>query len=771
MKKLLFLLLPLFLFSGPINTETLQNEVIKDIVKEAAKNDITPSPTAITAESGGILPNFTGSGTCNTYEDLKCPTAAEGFFVRKQSSDLKTGKVECLVYSPQNLDRAMYNYTYTNPTCAQKWAIDNSLKVSPALEAITAQSDKENEMLKIIQSQAKSRVSALTDTQLNLSDLLVAVFTQDGKKIDLALSISQGRVKVADGYTAIVDSNAKGGLSDLSVEALNGKVVAIFEFMSSANDPINLAIFILCILFLGGYFIKSGLLLRLLDSKERENKTPALLWVAGVFGATLFFLIPNVNLNINANQRFEQSNFHGVLQEVFSQASKLSNKINLAAHNATFKAILKERGYKSKEGIYHAAAENVLLEKLVVENRTGLERCNQLFDKEQLKKYINGGSFVYPLSEEELYRKWIINNPNVATSPYYDLLQPIYKNGDNAKKLGLTLSQCGQYERSYNVSKLKLAQNLKYLAPTGIQVDQERNAYIQKIIERQYKAISDWGFISAAFLPSTIAELELDDYYATSKQQSSQFVEGAYDKLKSGEIFALTPDMQIREMSEKIMYQLPYLLVPGATSVKDTIHGMGQGVASSMPFIGGLIAVASYSAGVVVGIEYAKIVLLIAPLLIMTIVGLIMGIILFFQIIAYFISGFFAIILAFWSNSGENIFKFLGKGLKLFAKIVGFPATMFFALFSHWITMSIGSYLSSAFANSNNGQGLGLGFQLFGGFLNIVIVIVSIFLTFKIITSLTDFILENLSLSSKDLLDQSAEQIQNQTARLAIKKV
>ena len=91
---------------------------------------------------------------------------------------------------------------------------------------------------------------------------------------------------------------------------------------------------------------------------------------------------------------------------------------------------------------------------------------------------------------------------------------------------------------------------------------------------------------------------------------------------------------------------------------------------------------------------------------------------------------------------------------------------MFFALIAHWITTSVGGYLSSTFADNNTtGFWSGIGYQLVGGFLNIAIVMVSIFLAFKIINSLTDMILENLNFKQQDILDQSQEQLQQQAAR------
>ena len=713
--------------------------------KELAEN--------VPAAEGLVNPGFRQEPKCDSYADLTCPVATQGHIVKRGGANLKTGKVNCLVYSTDNLDRALANLTYTNAACSERWKPNTpEMQDNPYIKAISAKAEDEKRALELARSDAKMRADALGDTQLNLSDLLIAVFTMDGDKIDLLRSIQSGEMKLNDNYSSTTENlNTQKGtakLSDLSMQALNSKVVAVFEFMSKATDTINTAVFILIISFAIAYFIKSGILIRIFDKNEREGKrSEAIIWGAGAIGAIMFFLVPAIDIGLTTDQRIQQSKFHTSLQWFFADAAKLSNKINLAVHDATFSALLKERGYKSTEQIYLAAAENKVLEDLVEKSRAEYTRCTQIYDIEKIKKSIGtANSSVFPLSEEELHKKMALTygNSNVE-SPYFS-----FRNSKNTKSLledDVTLSQCGQAERTYREGQLQIAKNHEYLTLGQTKLDDVQRKHVKEAMERQYKAVSDWGFISAAFLPVTLVELELANE--------------AVKLLKDDKI----TDTDQKDFLDKIVYNVPYLIFPGTGRIVETAMSIGS-IADGIPFVSGLAKSAAAISGAMLAVSVVKVLLLILPYLLMSATGLIIGMILFFQIIAYFISGFFAVLLAIWHQNTQSIFGFLGRGVRLFAKIVAFPISMFFALVAHWITTSVGGYLSSTFADNNTtGFWSGIGYQLVGGFLNIAIVMVSIFLAFKIINSLTDMILENLNFKQQDILDQTQEQIQQQAAR------
>lgn len=725
--------------------------ILESMKEEILQKDFIPVETEITPEnSAHVLAPFTVSSKCETYEDLTCPAPVKGakFFVRRHKADLKTGKVNCLVYGLDNIDRAGSNFTYTNPTCKARYTPDiSSVQTSSYLQNLAQKSAQETELLNQEKSKAASRANALTDQQLNLSDLMVAVMTMDGSKIDLAQSIASGKMKINAGYTALIENtnpNSKAALSDLAAEALNSKTVAIFEFMSSMSPIIDLTLFMLILCFILAYLLKSGILVRVLFKKEREDGASNMaVSTVMIIGGIMFFLIPAVSLSINSDQYFSQSKFHVIAQSFFSQASKLSNTVNLFVHDATFSALLKERGYKSKEMIYQTAAEQKVLEQIATKSKSELDKCFQTFDLQKIKSY-NGtfGKFSFPLTEEELHKSWTLSLPTAATSPYFDLLT----NSDNVSKIGMTLSYCGQVERTYRETQLRLNQNLEYLSKGNTESDIAKREHVLKVVQSQYKAISDWGWLSAAFLPAALAELELELIDEAQKVTNE------------------------KSFMDEITFNLPYLMFPGTGTIITTMKDM---TTIDIPILSTITKIIGAGAGAYTAIMLVKIILIIAPLLIMTIVSLVVGIILFYQIIAYVISGFYAILLAIWQNNSDNVFTFLGRGIRLFAKIVAFPISVFFGLQAHWTTTSIGGYLSSRFADNVGSNDLvsHFGFQIFGGVLNISIILVSIFLSFKIVGKFVDMILENLNFSKPDTLEQTTEQITQAAARTAGKKV
>lgn len=753
MKKLLlcFFVATLTLLNAATFQTKVEDQAKAEIMKEAIlEKGFVPVETEITPEnSSDILSPFNISSQCESYSDLGCPTAMSGkqLFVRRHQADLKTGKVNCLVYHVDNIDRAISNFTYTNPTCKARYTPDvSSVQISSYLQNLAQKSAEETELLSQEKSKAASRANALTEQQLNLSDLMVAVMTMDGERIDLVQSIASGKIKINAGYTALIEntnSNSKAALSDLAADALNSKTVAIFEFMSKASSTIEITYLILILCFGVAYFFKSAPFIRAFFKSERESgKSNVVVYTVAIIGGIMLFLIPTVSLTINSEQRIQQSRFHTMLQYFFSQASKVSNTMNLAVHDATFSALLKERGFKSKEMIYQTAAEQKVLEQIAAKSRIELDKCNQHFDIEKIKKFSGTyGKFNYPLTEEELTKAVLLSiGPGIATSPYFDYLKDL-----NQVTKGMTFSQCGQIERTYRETQLRLNQNLEYLSKGNTESDIAKREHVLKVVQSQYKAISDWGFLSAAFLPAALAELELE--VDESQKVTSQ-----------------------KDFTDEIAFNIPYLMLPGTGTIVTTIKDMAT---IDIPIISTITKIIGAYAGAFTAILAVKIMLTIAPLVIMTIVSLVIGIILFYQIISYFISGFYAILLAIWQNNNENIFNFLGRGIRLFAKIVAFPISVFFGLQAYWTTTSIGGYLSSRFADNVGSSALvsHFGFQLFGGVLNIAMILVSIFLSFKIVSKFVDMILENLNFSKPDTLEQTMEQINQAAARTAGKKV
>lgn len=747
MKKfLLFLLSSTLLLASPYPkaSDNANKQVVEKILVEQsmAEQDYVPAPIRldITTNDIEMVNNISIPDQCKSYADLPCPTVKDTFhyFVRKYKADLKTGEVSCLVYSKDNLDRAVAQYTYTNSYCASSFEpnIDNAL-ASPALNTAAAKAREESAILKEAQTSAKTRAEGLSEQQLNLSDILISVMTLDGSRLDLVQSLAQGRIKTANGYTSIVENQPTStqALSDLAQSALNTKVVAIFELMSKSTDILNLTMFMLVMIFGGGYLLKSGVAIRAFDENEREGKrSEAILWVAGVVGTFLFFLVPNVNLSINAEQRFEQSRLQGAVQSFFAEAGVMANKLNLIVHDAAFNAALKERGFKTSEEIYRVAAEQEKLELLTAEAKKEFVRCTEIFDVTKVRIGTNITSrFSFPLSEKELHEKLIVNfGGHLSTSPYFADLKDL----NTVSTQGLTMSYCGQMERKYHENRLKIMQNHEFLTGGNSKVDRVHRQRIIDTMTKQYKAVNDWGFISAAFLPYSLGVIDVLNYLTLYFGD---------DKLTT---------QNEKDVIDTIFYNLPYLLVPGASTIKESLTFNGSGI------VGSIASAITGGMGAVVAIQAIKLILVILPYLLMTVVGLIYGLILFFKIIAYFISAIFAFLLALWHNNGENIFGFLGRGLRLFAEIVAFPLSMFFGLEAHWVTTSAGGYLANTFAGLNT-QGFwsSMAFQLLGGFLNISLVLVSIFLSYKIITKFVDIILENLNFAEKSSMNEIVQEM------------
>lgn len=760
MKKILLLF---FLLIASLHAD-IAKDAAKEAQKEAIKEAITQTGFVPKEEPLGdfgttLVQNLTVSSTCENYNDLQCPAAADAskYFVRRHGADLKSGKVNCLVYGYENIDRAVANYTYTNPNCRPRWTPKpEDANVSASVQSVVDQVSTEQTLLTQAQTAASTRNEGLTEQTLSLSDLLVAVMTLDGERIDLALSVSQGKIKTASGYTALTENSAGASgnakLSDAAVEALNGQVVAIFELFGKIGEHLNLAIFILITFFIIAYFIKSGVIIRIWNKNEVESeKSNAIVWVGTLLAGIMLLLVPVISVNIGENMSIQQSNFHRGLQFAFQEASKIAQKINLAVTDATFSAVLKERGFKSTQSIYYAAAENEKLEGIAAASLAQLNACRAIYSEVKLRSYMDATSkFVFPLSEEELHKKLLISThaESMGDSPYMSFLHT--PSAANAVNSSFTLSQCGQAERTYAEAQVRLNQNLQFITQGNTSQDAERREYVRSVIERHYKTITDWGFISAAYLPVVLAEIEIEKIFMSP---------------------AATQAKAEDDITDDIIYNLPYLTLPGTGTIVNFGASIGGSVVSNpildkIPLVKSIAQGLGGLVGAAIAVQFAQVALHFAPLLLLAIIAMIIAIVLLFQIMAYFIAGFFAVLLALWSNNNENIFNFFGRGLRLFGKIIAFPASVFFALQAHWTMSSIGAYITHNYANNVNENILNsFAYKVFGGFLEIALTLASIFLTFKIVSTFVELILENLNFKNQDSLDSAVEQISQQTTR------
>lgn len=756
MKKLILILLSLNTLVFGLSADKL-NGVMLDAQREAVKQMMVESnliivpkeePLPPVVENNVFINPFTVPTSCESYADLTCPTPKATYLVRRGNVELQTGRVNCYVYTYENIDRPMLNYAYTNPTCKERWTAHSAdANVSSSLQAVVNKVQSETQELDNVRTAAHTRLQGVNETQLNMSDLLIAAMTMDGEKIDMFTSVAQGKIRLNAGFSALVESADSTELKDIAADSLTNKIVALFEFMAKANDTIETMLFIFILFFILGFAIKSGIIIRMFDKNEVEGKkSDAIMWTGGMIAAAVFFLFPSISINFEQyGVRLNQSGFHKTIQFAFSEASKLANKINIAMHDATFQTLLKDRGLKNTTQIYQASAENAKLEQVANLARNEYERCLTIFDKDHIMAdlgQVNG--YLFPLTETELIKRITEVSPDgkLVYSPYVSglLTQQAMQ---NYISIDVTMSSCGQAEREYREAQKKIAQNFQYLTTNNDAAATAARMDVKTVMERQYRAIEEWGFMSAAFLPVAIVHLATQDSFDPQKSKHDE-----------------------RSFVDSIMFNVPYLFVPGSGGIINFFDKVAQGLTGGVPIVSQIVRGATAVGSAVLTVEIIKYIIEIAPYLLIAILALIIAVVLLFQIAGYFIAAYFAFLLALWNNSLDAMASFLGRGLRLFAKIVAFPASIFFALEANWIMSSIATYLSSAFAASANDSFITtIGYQLFGGFLHLATVIAAIFLTFKITSTFVEIVLENLAFKSQDSLDNAVEQISQQTTR------
>lgn len=728
------------------NSNLVEQQIIEKVLRDGnLEPGLKPQASSMNENSIGI--NFSAfkiSESCNSYGDLKCPSSSDSneFFVRTNNADLKTGKVECLVYGINNIDRAMANYTYTNPTCANTWKADSAnTKLTGGAALSAEQAEKDLQALSAAQTKAKDRASGVSSTFVNLSSILVAVFTMDFDIIDVEKSIKTNFISVKNGFTTFSEnSSAKNGVSDISREALGSDLVSIFDFFGWVRSTIDDTVFMTVVCFLVAVLVKSGLYFRALKEDERENGLiKVVMWFITAFSGGILFLFPaGDEVVVDKDKYFSQSNYQSVIQSVFYEASKTANIVNIAVHDSLFKSQVKNRGLRSKEDIILATAENNKLIQLNQLNKNALNACNNFFDTDKLKQSIRSASFLYPLSEQELHINWTTYLPNGSISPYFALLRD--QSNESVKSIGITLSQCGQFERALAEGITQVERNKLIIAGNNKIQNSGRVEFLQTRIENSYKSVEDWGFLSASLLPLTMAQLDLENFFAQALESSN-------------------PEKEQKNVAENIISNLAYLAMPGASEAKDAVANAGGKLFDSIPILSGLFATASYAAGLFVGVVWGHVLVLVLPYLIITLSALIYGVFILFDVLAYVIAGFFAILLALWTNNGEKLYAFLGRGLIIAARIISFPFTVFCAIVAYKIVHSLVGYFGNSYANAYRGDTLSLVLQLFAGFVQIIGAMAGVWLAFFIVQSLFGKILDLLGFKTSEGVGEAIKRV------------
>lgn len=703
------------LLGAPINTEKTQQQVISGIVSDGASNfnvETLSEPGTVEKylNASGFVPN----GEC-TAATIRCPSPKAGYFTRAISTKLETGEVYCAIYTVENIDRPMYFYKYINDKCANTYKADLEAAKSQnqaAAKSVTSGTSEIQAARENIKNTFHSNNNSGTNF-IDLTKLIMAIATQDGEIVDVASTIANAEITLNSTTSTVSpfqsqtnSANSATVVRDLAKDALSKKGSSLFIFYPEFQKILEEVLFMFLAVTIAIAAVAYGapVIKKAWNSEQSGFGGDFAQYGVMLIAAFIFFLFPAVEKNIDAGEmKLTQTKFQQVMQTGIKQAGDFSQRINIAAHDAIFKALIKERGFSSTESLFNAFANKTKYEKLLPQYQDGLNYCNQYFDPDKIRTYVGSGEYLYPISEQELHKKWVQNNPNVATSPYFDLLRnpnQVTTNSITGRTIP-TITQCGEWERGVKSTKAAIDTNAKTIqqAQSG-NTNTAMKTAMTKIIQDQYKAIYEYGWMSAAFLPATVFAMEMVTV-GTSVQK-----ERFRDARQEGSEAGTFNDTVLKT----VVGVVPYFALPGVGQMVSNSADIGESIAriggswvKAIPLAGDAAAdtigyvgkVAGSIIGTFIGIAGAKAFIEALPLILLTGISILIFIVLFVQIFVYFFISPFAIMLAIATKEPDKILNYMKKLVLLMVKILIFPVSIFLAVNAHFLILDIGNWIVS----------------------------------------------------------------------------
>ena len=206
-------------------------------------------------KNGEVYVGVADEKTCVDIKDMKCPNLLPymtQYSVQTAYINPAAGEVKCIVYD--TLKAAKFNNfnqivpvaerTFKRKVCADEFSYASNRDTS--LEAEETRQTIELRQAEMKDQQMKYTVDYKTsggETYLDLGDLLDALSTIDGEKINLEETLQQWEVKMKSGFTIkpneIVMENFKGNLKDL-ISYYSGKEIDDADLIAELDNKVKM---------------------------------------------------------------------------------------------------------------------------------------------------------------------------------------------------------------------------------------------------------------------------------------------------------------------------------------------------------------------------------------------------------------------------------------------------------------------------------------------------------------------------------------------------
>ncbi|MDX9813624.1 MAG: hypothetical protein RBS91_03040 [Sulfurimonadaceae bacterium] len=545
---------------------------------------------------------------------FSCPAVKDGYFTRIYSVDYWNGTTTCYVYDHKGvIDKVQL----ANPLLMGK--MQESLKKIKDDAIIPKTRDNGVDRYKNIENIRENYIQNYTSDEggyLNLPSFLIAGLTLDNKVIDIPLTVSTNTIKLQNGYSLYPNSyinynvendshNLAEGLwyrfwngaadiigvdagfgektytklaeEDVSIfsstkEMLTNIIIFIIQFIERYNPTmLEIKTFLLfTVTPITTLFLVTSKATKKLSKKVQDKDD---VWErAVVSGIALFcFYFTTNTVKIDDESTINQVNYQSWYRSILRSGSGFADSVSEAALDAFILYKTRDVGIVGEN-----TKRDLVIQKKMLETENDFlaqslkSGCFDVYNLEEVRNYVNlHTSLNLPFPPSETIRSKDGSIVNWYTENFL-------KNGINPS---VSISGCAaMYKREKENKELLKELDMKMWEVADATNDRTINEQMEHLTKMQYRNFGELGWIAAPMIATTDAVMKQLDHINNQAEKLNR-QEIARDR----ELAGATPESNANipsSLDDDLLKNVPYVLIPGFSSIKNEISGFFQKIPS-----------------------------------------------------------------------------------------------------------------------------------------------------------------------------------------------
>ncbi|MBV5277726.1 MAG: hypothetical protein J0647_01525 [Campylobacteraceae bacterium] len=535
----------------------------------------------------------------------------------------KTGEIKYKIFQKQNLSDPVGFYSYIHE------GIKNfaTLSKDTINTKITSFSNDGDDASKTEVKEVKKE-----DNELDLGQFLLAVLMIDSDKISIEESTLNNKIVLQSAYKRAFQENI------FNEKAL---IFYIKFFVKSDSLLLQLNFFILALFLpfvVGGTIIKKGI--ATIDKKDDDSLIERALVAFLLF---FTFYLTSTQVNQVARTQF-QSFYTSLAADSLKYASDLTS-----IFSSTYTSYQARNSGKLDKEQLEKIVTNQLQNKITIPAYQDIfNMCLNIYKIEDLPKDEQGYIFPSALSINHLGTTW-----SERTTQKDPSIIPLS-----------SIEFCHNIEAQIKTLTAKETENTKiisdYQEAKGDKLNEQQLALLQKL---QMQNSHDYGFLSAPIIAANNMFSENLNMFQRSTKSKND-VETAISQKNTN--LGMEKGVIADSVLADAIGLLPYMLLPGADSIKRTISDTLGTVSSkfeSLPFVGTFVTAAKQGLGIGIAIFLLKYLILYLPIIALILASFAVTIYYLFSVVIYLNVSPYIAVWAFSKGQADALKSFFIRGV------------------------------------------------------------------------------------------------------------